>query len=600
MNHLEVPESSIDRVKPEAKDDEAQNSMFRLSSTDLNQRQPSVDNQGSAGRARAINSSSSTSSESSEESRAEEVQAQRQADRPSISTFDQVETPSAYGNDPILAEQRNHASTTHLDSLLAEAKEFYKSEWPPFVVRNYHLHPPGCRRTYLLATEDGQFPLSNARETEIVYSSWADNSVYATMNLNGNTEIVHVQAGSHHGSRVRLWLGTEKGFLKTYVAYNKPRSSNPGAVKRIAASANSEALSDEPPPRKILRASKPIRVSDICVQLNRTADSDAVHERTLRPKVASRATIIDIESDSDGDHETALLPRQENGSVNKSPALPTPGASIPRTLLSYDDDAEDQMDANDGDSYMDKDEIDALLLQLRDEGKTFKAIRDHIDAKTGKNTTVGCWFSRHKRIEAEQAKSRAEGAARSRLPKINNRRQSKPLSVHRESLGDDTEGSASKSTSVKHDLHPSPRLSQKPSRAGAAEQIYNKPVFSTAAPQAALETFGEGPLLTPQKLNHTTLRILHSGSYTPLKLRSCITIRALFDTVKDLCSLKFAQKRMEALKVTFTWMPGGDSSRTMLLKEQYEDSFEFFLETVDEAPCWQSGTGKCNVDIEMV
>ena len=37
----------------------------------------------------------------------------------------------------------------------------------------------------------------------------------------------------------------------------------------------------------------------------------------------------------------------------------------------------------------------------------------------------------------------------------------------------------------------------------------------------------------------------------------------------------------------------------MLLKERYEDSFEFFLETVDEAPCWADG-GKCTVNVEVV
>jgi hypothetical protein len=38
----------------------------------------------------------------------------------------------------------------------------------------------------------------------------------------------------------------------------------------------------------------------------------------------------------------------------------------------------------------------------------------------------------------------------------------------------------------------------------------------------------------------------------------------------------------------------------MLLKEGLEDSFEFLLETIDEAPCWETENGKCTVHVEVV
>lgn len=38
----------------------------------------------------------------------------------------------------------------------------------------------------------------------------------------------------------------------------------------------------------------------------------------------------------------------------------------------------------------------------------------------------------------------------------------------------------------------------------------------------------------------------------------------------------------------------------MLLKEELEDSFEFLLETIDEAPCWETENGKCTVHVEVV
>ena len=686
MDHLEVSEKPMDWIKTETNDNEARISMLPPNNTELYQARTSVDNQGSTNPGQA-----ETSSSSSEEKSAEEVQAQSQAAARGISSVDQAETSPSHVSNPVLTE--NPVSKDHLNSLLVEAKDFYKSR-PPFVSSTSKLHQAGDKRTVLLALPDGHHPASNARRIEMVYYSWDHDSVYATMDLNGSTEIVQVRAGGSRrgsvetgrgGAQVRLWLGAEQGFSTRPVGYPEPSSSALPAVKRTAASAHSQVLSNEPSPKRILRASKPIRVSDNRILFNWTGEPDDTHERSLRPRAPRKATSIgattesdlssssDSDDDGDGDDDTALVLRQEmpdsgglKGLINKSSALPTPSASMPRTLRSYDDDAADQTDANDADSFepvMNKEEIDALLLQLRSQGKTFGSIRDHIDGKTGKNTTVGCWWSRYRRIERAQAENRAGKAARSRPAKINHGRPFKPLSGHLESLEDNTEESVSKSTSVNRDLHRSPDLgvastkkpksaahrsikesdqaiestpgqqdprdrshkrlslrlvnsthdstspsyletpketSQRPSRANTADQHHNKPTPPTAALHAALDMSGEGLLLTPQKLNHTTLRILHSGSYTPLKLRSCNTMGALFNTVRDLCSLKLAQERVEALKMTFTWMPEGDSSRTMLLKEQYEDSFEFFLETVGEAPCWQNETGKCNVDIEMV
>lgn len=119
---------------------------------------------------------------------------------------------------------------------------------------------------------------------------------------------------------------------------------------------------------------------------------------------------------------------------------------------------------------------------------------------------------------------------------------------------------------------------------------------------AARSTTSSMPVLASHKLNRTTLRISHSGSFTPLKLRSCRTISDLFDAVASICNLSSAahRKTIGTLKATFTWLPANDSSRTMLLKEGLDDSFEFFLETIDEAPCWESENGKCTIHVEVV
>lgn len=128
----------------------------------------------------------------------------------------------------------------------------------------------------------------------------------------------------------------------------------------------------------------------------------------------------------------------------------------------------------------------------------------------------------------------------------------------------------------------------------SAEDVLPKP--------AAKSTKSSMPVLASHKLHRTTLRISHSGSFTPLKLRSCRTISDLFDTVASICDMRHTahRKTVGTLKATFAWLPANDSSRTMLLKEGLEDSFEFLLETIDEAPCWESENGKCTIHVEVV
>ena len=124
----------------------------------------------------------------------------------------------------------------------------------------------------------------------------------------------------------------------------------------------------------------------------------------------------------------------------------------------------------------------------------------------------------------------------------------------------------------------------------------------TSSESAATErTTSSMPLLAPHKLNHTILRISHLGSFIPLKLRSCITISDLFRAVASVCDIKqTSHRKVVTLKATFSWIPENDVSRSMLLKEKFEDSFETLLETINEAPCWETENGKCTIHVEVM
>lgn len=637
MDNLEVTENPVEGIKTETQDEQAQLSVYPLSTGNSHLAQTSVGNQGIADPDR-------TETSSHRENSVEVVQTQSQADNRTHPSVEQAETSSSDSWKPVLVGSQ--VAAHHLEDLLTEAKTAYGSERPPFVVKSYHNHEPGNKRTVVLAAEDGDYPRSSIKTAQLTYCSWDNSCVYATIDLDGRTVIVQPKKGGFSrygrgGATYRQWLGTEQGLSKLPIAYPQQSSSALLAVKgkgkRRTSSAESESPPTEPSRKRILRASKPIRTSTSGILFNWTGDGDDANEPSLRQNVPQEATSIGAtssepssSSDSDDDQDTKLFPRQKlpdtgsfSGSFSRPSALPTPGASIPRSFPVYNNDTADQLNANEDDSShhnMKKDEINALLLHLRNEGKTFKQIRNYIDAKTGKSTAPSTWWSRYRRIELKQAKARRAGeAARSKQAKVSQRRRSEPnphVQEISETASDKDNSTTRRSTRnagrrAKSTVNPaygstspyylgsSKESSQKPFGANLTGQHDTRSALQTTQ-YAALGTSGGGPRLAPQKLNHTTIRILHTGSFTPLKLRSCDTMQALFHTVRDLCTLDFAQERVNALKVTFPWMPKNDDSRSMLLREQYEDSFEVFLETVDEAPCWQSEAGKCTIDIEII
>lgn len=57
---------------------------------------------------------------------------------------------------------------------------------------------------------------------------------------------------------------------------------------------------------------------------------------------------------------------------------------------------------------------------------------------------------------------------------------------------------------------------------------------------------------------------------------------------------------VSGLRATFDWKDERDVERAMLLKQDYPDTFEVFLEIIDQAPCWMRDDSRCSVAIEVV
>lgn len=106
-----------------------------------------------------------------------------------------------------------------------------------------------------------------------------------------------------------------------------------------------------------------------------------------------------------------------------------------------------------------------------------------------------------------------------------------------------------------------------------------------------------------KKQSETTLWISvpSSTDAVPLELRSCMTMAALFDSVFRVCGLteQEQQERVLGLRTSLVWMGITGVKKNVMLKREFEDCFETFLELIDRSPFWEED-GCCFVGIEPV
>ena len=404
-----------------------------------------------------------------------------------------------------------------------------------------------------------------------------------------------------------VWRGVQKGFAEKPVGFTE---------KDPALKQGTPASSDGSPPRKkIFRGSKPQIVRDYDDIMGsahgQPVDADQDPHSALIP--ASREN---SPSDDDGDDsdDQAKVDRSSS-SLSTAWSFPSrtqhtqPSTSItPFTPM--------RMSPEKPRRHSNSKNVKAnnMLLDMMQRGATIPECQAAWKARTGLETTEAAWRSRFWRLNAKGKTGVRETESPEgdismadddgeydsikglRFRAVNSqhtpgtspyyRRPSRatPASLH--------DSARQASDFSRRDSIESPALANAGAGAQSSSTLYNNLMTPTES-SSMLFT------LAPNKLSRTTLRIANSNTFTPLKLRSCSNISALFTKVLDICGLTAHKDTVEALKLTFDWFPEDAEEKTMLIKERYEDSFEFFLETVDEAPCWAGG-GKCTVNVEVV
>lgn len=578
---------------------------------------------------------------------------------PETENKESVETPKPDNNDIVPPS----ALSSHLSNSVKEAKKYYGHHVrPPFVINSSKApHTSGDTRSLVLAADDGKYPQAPVKHIELTYRLWDDGCLFTTVELDGLSHIVKSISGGATGSTpggsvFRLWLGPDEGFSKIPIAYpDKGPMSSVLGMKKALPSPHSTAPSTDPSRKRIVRASRSLRASDSGIIYNWTDPHDndfpphvICRRASTRPRPKTIVTSDSSSSSSSDSDEDAAINSLLNANSSEYPELPenvdllTPGSSVPRALPSAKKDITHFTGVTRTQSragqLQHSDETDAVLVQMRQAGKTWQAIADHFCATSGYRGSGSKWCSRYDKINRKGAATiTRDEAARSQtwIPQKRPRKGSQDSSNDETESNDETDDYDVKRDPAKSKFHLAPHAR----RAGAVTKAHRysegdttiavrrssgqlngnqppplrlRPVNSQYPPASPFYfgTSGEAtpnhlPAVTPsplapEKLNRTILHIVHSGSYTPIKLRSCPTMRSLFAAVIEICGIASHPENVEALKATFTWMPKLSSDRNMLLKEGFEDSFEFLCETIDEAPCWSNENGKCTVRLEVV
>lgn len=104
------------------------------------------------------------------------------------------------------------------------------------------------------------------------------------------------------------------------------------------------------------------------------------------------------------------------------------------------------------------------------------------------------------------------------------------------------------------------------------------------------------PTLTSYKQEHTILYVVLPGSTSdmvPIKLRSVMTISTFFNSVSAAAGVTDYEHMAVAVLL------GGEDGGHILVRQNLLDSFECFLEIVDDAPCWEEEGGRMALQLQL-
>lgn len=79
-----------------------------------------------------------------------------------------------------------------------------------------------------------------------------------------------------------------------------------------------------------------------------------------------------------------------------------------------------------------------------------------------------------------------------------------------------------------------------------------------------------------------------------------MTLETFFATIINATGYVEQASTLSTIMVTFDFKQDSDSKKSIFVKRNVVDSFEVFLEMIDEAPCWDEERGRCEVAVDVV
>lgn len=151
-------------------------------------------------------------------------------------------------------------------------------------------------------------------------------------------------------------------------------------------------------------------------------------------------------------------------------------------------------------------------------------------------------------------------------------------------------------------LRATPKISdvaagKRPARDAIDEDHLLKKAYSVSATTAADNSITARipSTLTAHKQEHTVLYVMLPGPTSvmvPVKLRSAMSMSALFSSVSAAAGVQDYENMAIVVKL------GGENG-SIMVKQEMMETFEVFLEIIDQARCWGEETGSLSLGVQL-
>lgn len=535
----------------------------------------------------------------------------------------------------------------HFIDWLAEAQQLYRHELPPFVEKNQGSCRAGIRKNVTLrVTDDQQHGLPV--EAEMTCWSWSPHYTFCTIDIGGRRLIVKGNSSDRYCS-YKSWLGPEKGFSYQPVAFGPwqiysedsgapnfdLRTQQPNHVQTLSRtrclepSMNSDtraqhtSMKNQYTPRSAWR---PINLSPThplnsswarsasmspehiarqqyvqeqprCIDTGSAAQaaSPSIEDSPRPTQAKSHDVFVELATAHNDNQRKVRTPIERAPSSEPRSDVPSPKEREEHSP-NYPCESE-RVSPSRGLSKVcpeTQEDKDVASKPIEDSA-TGTRRQDDIPAEPNRERMSSRPASRNSvdtRTAHEPQSHGKDSTEPNSLTRPTKRRRQNPIPTPLNSTSPQL-FPAKQSPST-----PSSRPPPTPSTSSQQNSRLSTPISSN--PQST----DSSSVLASHKQSRTTLFIAIplSTDTVPLKLRSCMTIPSLFNSVLAICAQpgQTSQDIVSGIRATFNWKQERDVDRAILLKQDFPDTFEVFLEIIDGAPCWKEEAGRCGVGVEVV